>query len=246
MPPSPSEHAAFGRKAESYEEHAYVQKDAALWLAEWLPENADSLHCLEFGAGTGLLTEHLPERFGHVEASDIEGRMLAKCRMRVPHIAHQVRDAWAPQNDESKWDYIVSSSLMQWAMDPVETLENWRQVLKQDSRMLLGFFIKPSLPEMSEIITGEGPVSWRTEAEWMEIFERAGLAISRIESQTHRYDYDSPLHFWKSLHGTGATVSQRLQPSQMLSFFRNYEVKFPSANGVYATWTFCRAELHHR
>ena len=240
---SPSRRAAFGRKSESYEAHAFVQKDAAQWLAEWLPNDAKALRCLEFGAGTGLLTEHLSKCFGHVEATDIESKMLAKCLERVPGVPHHVRDAWSPQTDDSQWDYVASSSLMQWATKPAETLAHWSQILKADSRMLLGFFIDPSLPEMTQIIRGEGPVTWRSEAEWAMIFEKSGLNITRMESVTHRYYYDSPLHFWKSLHGTGATVSQRLKPSQMLSFFRDYEAKYKTKKGVYATWTFCRAEL---
>ena len=48
----------FDRRASVYEEHAPVQREAAAWLAEWLPETIGG-PVLEVGAGTGLFTRHL-------------------------------------------------------------------------------------------------------------------------------------------------------------------------------------------
>lgn len=244
-PISSSQYAAFGRKAASYEAYAKVQKDAAQWLLEWLPEEAHESSCLEFGAGTGLLTQHLPSRFGRVEASDIEAEMLHVCQERVHGIEHRIRDAWSEQEDPATWDYVVSSSLLQWALEPVKSLRNWRALLKEDGRIVIGFFVEPSLTEMLQVLNAGGPVRWRKPEEWQRIFEQAGFQIVRMEAQSHRYNYDNALHLWKSLHGTGATVSQRMKPSEMLRFFRDYESQFKSeTKGVYATWTFCRVELN--
>jgi malonyl-CoA O-methyltransferase len=242
-PLSSSEYAAFGRKAASYESYAFVQKEVAQWTAEWLPEKALAANCLEFGAGTGLLSQYLATRFGKVEASDLEAEMLHVCQERIHGVHHSIRDAWAEQDDPAHWDYVVSSSLLQWARDPVTSLSHWRALLKDNGRIVVGFFLEPSLTEMIEVMNEQGPVEWRKSAIWQDIFERSGFEIVRMETKTSRYNYDSAMHFWKSLHATGATVSQRMKPSAMLRFFRDYDAQFKDEYGVYATWTSCRVEL---
>ncbi|MGB0745178.1 MAG: methyltransferase domain-containing protein [Opitutales bacterium] len=235
--------ASFNLKAHCYEEHARVQSDAADWLANWLPEGRKNLRCLEFGAGTGLLTQHLLQTFDHVEASDLWHEMIEICGNKFPQIKHSRRDAWEPQKDTAAWDSIVSSSLLQWAPNPVACLMNWRDMLKQDGRILVGFFIHPSLPEMLKTLSGKSPLQWRTEKEWSSFFKEAGLCIVRMDRDTRRYQYENALKFWKSLHGTGATVSRGMHPSEMMRLLKNYESQFGDESGVFATWTFCRAEL---
>ena len=233
---------SFGKKVSSYEKHAFVQSDAAAWLAEWIfPLKCKN--CLELGAGTGLLTHHLEGKFEHLECSDIEPLMVEFCRKKFPNATHRIRDAWAKQPDAGKWDLVTTSSVLQWAKNPKEVMENWCELLKPDGRIITGLFIKPSLPEMFEVTGGKSPLIWRDAPTWKIIFESAGLKIERMEYNTMRYSYKSALDFWKSIHGIGAAVSRKISPSQMMRFFRNYESKFSDKDGVYATWTFCRVEL---
>jgi malonyl-CoA O-methyltransferase len=234
--------ASFGKKADSYDEHAFVQADAAEWLAEWIVA-LKCKSCLELGAGTGLLTRHLKGKFEHLECSDIEPTMVEFCRKKFPSATHSVRDAWAKQNDTGKWDLVTTSSVLQWANHPERVMQNWRELLRPNGRIVAGLFVKPSLPEMFEVTGGESPLIWRDIPTWNAIFESAGLKVERIEDKTTRYNYKSALDFWKSIHGIGAAVSRKISPSQMMRFFRNYESKFSDEDGVYATWTFCRVEL---
>jgi Methylase involved in ubiquinone/menaquinone biosynthesis len=242
--PPLAKQAAFNRKALSYDAHAFVQRDAAEWLAEWLPQDTHPGRCLELGAGTGLFTSHLQGHFQHLEISDVSPEMLEVCNQRVPGIHQRARDAWAEPSDPKCWDFLASSSLLQWAPEPTACLINWKKLLRPNGRVLAGFFAQPSLPEMTEILDGGSPVHWHASEEWVDFFDSAALNIERIETDTRRYEYESPLHFWKSLHGTGATVSQRMTPSQMFRLFKDYESRFSTPDGgVYATWTFCRVEL---
>lgn len=234
---------AFSRKADTYDTHANVQSDAAHWVAEWLPQDAEDSRCLELGAGTGLFTRHLVKRFGHVECSDLSPQMLRICQERVPAATCRVRDAWETPKSQESWDFLASSSLLQWAPCPDRAMRHWSQLIKPGGRLILGFFANPSLPEMMEVIGGEGPVTWRSPEEWGQTFTSAGLEPVRMEAETRNYSYENAMHFWKSLHGTGATVSRRIAPSAMLRFFREYEALFKNGDGVYATWTFCRVEL---
>lgn len=234
--------ASFGEKAKSYEAHAFVQTHAAEWLSQWMPINS-SCRCLEFGAGTGLLTRHLVDQFGHLECSDIEPTMVKLCQEKFPAATHTVRDAWAVHADTAQWDLIAASSVLQWAKEPESVMANWRKLLRPDGRIIVGFFIDPTLPEMFAVTGGDGPLVWRDAQAWKTVFEASGLEVVRIESDTRRYHYSSALEFWKSLHSTGTTVSRKISPSQMMRFFRDYELKFSDTKGVYATWTFCRVEL---
>ncbi|MGK0176602.1 MAG: malonyl-CoA O-methyltransferase [Lentimonas sp.] len=234
--------ASFGKKAGNYEAHAFVQSDAAAWLAEWILP-LKYTRCLELGAGTGLLTRHLEGKFEHLECSDIEPAMVALCQSKFPAVTHRVRDAWQKQPDTGKWDLVTASSVLQWANDPKAVMQNWRELLRPDGKIIAGFFVKPSLPEMHEVTGGKSPLIWRDVPTWKAIFESTGLQVERIEDKTTRYYYKSALDFWKSIHGTGAAVSRKISPSQMMRFFRDYESKFCDKDGVYATWTFCRVEL---
>lgn len=233
---------AFGNKADSYDAHALVQKHAAEWLAQWIP-SASEIDCLELGAGTGLLTCHLADKFKHLECTDCEPTMVALCKNKFPTATHRVRDAWAVQPDRGQWDLVTASSLLQWAHEPNRVMQHWQKLLKPHGRIIVGFFIEPSLPEMLEVTGGASPLIWRDSSTWQSIFTSAGLEIVRMESDTRRYHYTSALSFWKSIHGTGATISRRMMPSQMMRFFREYELQFRDAQGIYATWTFCRVEL---
>lgn len=243
LPNKSNSSAAFGKKVSSYEAHAFVQAHAADWLAQWLPQERKPARCLEFGSGTGLLTRHLHRQFDHLEASDIEPGMVELCRKKFPHVTHSVRDAWTEQEEIEHWDIVATSSVLQWASKPQIVMNNWRKLLKTNGRILAGFFIHPSLPELLTVTGVGSPLKWRNATDWEKIFHTAGFEIVRMEEDTRRYHYDTALDFWKSLHGTGTAVSRKIPPSQMMRFFREYELQFRDAKGVYATWTFCRAEL---
>jgi malonyl-CoA O-methyltransferase len=236
--------ASFGEKASSYEQHAFVQTHAAEWLSQWMPTEQKDGRCLEFGAGTGLLTRHLVGQFEHLECSDIEPEMVEICKSKHPTATHRARDAWAAHTaDAGQWDLVAASSVLQWAKEPESVMTNWCQLLKPDGRIIAGFFIEPSLPEMFAVTGGESPLIWRDTNAWQAVFESAGLDVVRLESDTRRYHYPSAMDFWKSIHSTGTAVSRKISPSQMMRFFRDYELQFSDAQGVYATWTFCRVEL---
>lgn len=238
------ESPAFARKAGSYDAHASVQADAAAWLAEWLPRKATDKSYLELGCGTGLFSQYLADRFKTIECTDVSPEMLEQCRERLPRANYRVLDAWKPTsaNDE-KWDTLCSSSLLQWAPNPVDVLYNWSQRLEENGRLLLGFFVAPSLPELDQVLEGNSPVQWRSPNEWKDAINAAGLRIERMESTTHYYHYASALEFWRSLHGTGVNVSRRLTVGTLRRLLREYEAAFTTESGVAATWTFCRAEL---
>ncbi|PDH31516.1 MAG: hypothetical protein CNE95_00195 [Puniceicoccaceae bacterium MED-G30] len=235
--------ARFAEKAKSYDAHAKVQAEAAEWLAQWLPPESTCTEVLELGAGTGLFTQHLASQYPNATCTDVSQEMLAVCQERVSGLNYSIQDAWQPLPKPGTWDLITACSLLQWAPDPLEVVNNWAHALATDGRILTAFFIAPTLPEMEVVMGGTGPVQWRSTAQWQDIFTSVGLRIERFETDSRCYTFASAMHFWKAIHGTGATVSRRIKPSALLRFFRDYEDRFPDPKGVYSTWTFCRAEL---
>lgn len=244
VPSIPTESPAFARKASSYDAYACVQEDAADWLAEWLPTKGTHGSCLELGAGTGLFSQHLAGRFQQLACTDISPEMLSHCRKRVTGADFRILDAWeAPDCDRPRWDLISSCSLLQWAPTPVSVLRNWSKQLEPNGRMLLGFFVSPSLPELDRVLEGKSPVDWRSPSEWQKAIGAADLQIQQMETTTRIYHYPSALEFWKSLHGTGSNVTRGTSTGTLRRLLREYEGANRTEAGVRATWTFCRAEL---
>ncbi|HVU35990.1 MAG TPA: methyltransferase [Opitutaceae bacterium] len=230
--------AAFDRAARSYLRHAGVQRAMAAWLAGWLPETRTG-RAIEYGAGPGVLTEHLVPWNGELLATDKSAAMCAEGRRRLPEIAWRVADADDPA--PGPWDWVFSSSMLQWAEDPGTTLAGWREQLAEGGRILAGTFVADTLPEM-QAVAGPGPVRWRSAAEWEETIAGAGLRLLRAEADRRVFVYRSALDFWRSLHRVGAAADGRIEPSRLRRWMKDYDRRFVTAGGVTATWTFFRFE----
>ncbi|ADE53792.1 methyltransferase domain-containing protein [Coraliomargarita akajimensis] len=233
----------FARKARSYNQHALVQADAAEWLSHWLPESTTD--CLEFGAGTGLFSQYLPQHFASVLCTDLSEEMLQLCKERLSTIQTEVRNAWMCPTIPTLYDWIVSSSLLQWAPDPVEVLRQWKQQLSPNGRLLIGLFVDPSLKEMRSLMGGQSPLVWRTQQEWLNCATEAGLNILRTESRERVYHYPNARAFWRSLHDTGTTARCQTSVGSLRQCLAAYEASFGNDAGVRASWTTCRIELSH-
>ena len=122
--------AGFDRAAGTYAGHARVQTAAAEWLAEWLPA-ARNGRALEAGAGPGVFTRHLVPWSGRLLVTDASRAMCEKGRAVWPHIEWKPMLAQAPE--AGPWDWIFTSSMLQWADDPVAVFSAWRETLAPGS-----------------------------------------------------------------------------------------------------------------
>lgn len=114
----------FGARAETYHEHAQLQRLAARELARFvdacggLPERG---LVAEVGCGTGLLTELLAPRAEQYLATDIAPEMLKACQARLTgmgHIRYDCRDGETAPFPETPLA-LVSNLAAQWFRDPV-------------------------------------------------------------------------------------------------------------------------------
>lgn len=231
--------AGFGRAAGSYAGHARVQTEAAAWLAEWVPP-ARAGRALEIGAGPGIFTRYLLPWSGRLLATDASPAMCEKGRLAWPQVEWKPMLAQRPE--PGPWDWIFTSSMLQWIDNPAEVFDAWRKTLAPEGKIAGVFFADESLPELRELMHGWSPVTWRTSADWRLVMERAGLRVAKIETRCVEFRYGSAHDFLRSLHGVGATPERRLSAVALRRLLKEYDRLHRSPNGVGATWTFCRFE----
>ena len=86
----------FDNFAHSYTQNAFIQKDLITWGAPFLdtlPLTNKSI--LEFGAGTGLLTQYLLEKnISHILATDNSPYMIIEGKKNVPQAHWRLCNAW--------------------------------------------------------------------------------------------------------------------------------------------------------
>jgi malonyl-CoA O-methyltransferase len=231
--------ASFDRAAGRYRRHARIQIDLAGWLAEWLPTVRRG-RALEVGAGSGVFTERLIPWDGELLATDASAAMCAVGRAAVPQAVWCVMAA--EMLEGSGWDWIFSSSMLQWAAQPVDVLRGWRNRLARDGRILAGLYVDETLPELGSLIGAQTPVAWRSVETWRAALAAAGLQLQRDAVERRVYHYASAMELWRGLHALGAAPERRVSAGQLRTWLREYDRRFATEAGARATWTFYRFE----
>jgi SAM-dependent methyltransferase len=230
--------ASFERMAPNYLAHAGVQEELAGWLAEWLPRQRTG-RALEIGAGPGVFTRRLLPWRGTLLATDGSRAMCAAGRAAWPEATWRTMAAERPL--AGPWDWIFSSSMLQWAEDPAAMLAAWRKRLAPRGRILAGFFVAGSLAEWSAL-AGEAPLRWRTQDDWRTLLKESGLGLLRDGTEIRTVYHPSAAALLRSLHGTGAAPLRRLSPARLRTLLREYEEGHRTREGVPARWCFFRFE----
>ena len=230
--------ASFDRKAPQYLVHARVQEELADWLAEWLPRRRRGA-ALEIGAGPGVFTRRLLPWNGTLLATDGSRTMCAAGRSAWPEATWRTMAAERPLR--GPWEWIFSSSMLQWAEDPAAMLAAWRERLAPRGRILAGFFIAGSLAEWGAV-AGEAPLRWRTAEEWRSLITGSGLRLLRDGAEVRTFHYPSAAALLRSLHGTGAAPRRRLPAARLRTLLREYEDRYRNGAVVPARWSFFRFE----
>ena len=230
----------FNSKAHTYEASALIQRELADWGAQWLEPTLKNKTALEIGAGTGIFTQYLVERSTNLTAIDIAPRMIEQGRRTLPQVNWQIADGWCIE--PGSFDRLYSSSLLQWAKNPVEVLRHWRASLNSQGQLLVLLFIEESLSELRQIGPHLSPVQWRSRTEWETAFKKAGFVILRSEQKKRVYTFPSALALFRRLHSLGATEKMKRNPIQLRRVLRNYDARFQTDKGVTSTWTFFRIE----
>jgi malonyl-CoA O-methyltransferase len=232
--------ASFERMAPNYLAHAGVQEELAGWLAEWLPRSRTG-RALEVGAGPGVFTRRLLPWQGSLIATDGSRAMCAAGRSAWPAATWRTMAAERPL--AGPWDWIFSSSMLQWVEDPAAVFTAWRRQLAPGGRVLAGLFAAGSLGEWEEL-AGGAPLRWRTPDEWRALLSAAGLHVVREGAERRIQHYASATALLRTVHGTGAAPWRRIPPARLRRLLGEYEDRHRTKEGVPASWKFYRLEAN--
>jgi len=231
--------SSFNDAALQYLAHADVQKEAALWLSEYIPKERHGT-ALELGAGPGLFTDYLLPWKGQLTISDISPRMVSLGKKRYPELTWEERDARINYSDS--YDYIFSSSMLQWIEDPLACFKGINNQLKSDGKIIMSLFIEGSLMELNSFTQFSGPLSWKTEKTWINLLKEAGFSVTRSSSKKSIYYFPNSLECLRSLHAIGAAPNRLIRPPKLRTLLKAYDDRYRSASGIPVSWVFLRFE----
>lgn len=144
----------FARAAHSYDHYAHVQRQAAEWLMDSLPEKPGKI--LEIGCGTGSLTMLLGQRFplSQITALDFAETMVDQARVKVgdsERICFHCADAEDfIRTTAERYDLVISNATLQWFDDLPGTFAHLGRLLTQEGVVALSLFGPGSFQELAE------------------------------------------------------------------------------------------------
>ena len=229
----------FSGAALTYDSAASFQRTAAEQFAAFIrrheAERSAPRRILELGAGSGLLTIHLPRLFPEAEitVSDLSEPMLAVCREKFAHGGrermHFVR---ADFNGElqmfrSGFDAAFSSMAMQWAEDFNRALGNVAATLRgADSRFYLSIPLAESTETLKNLFESESLSFPGLELPELESIiphlDGNGFSLRAYEAGECTETYGGLTEFLRSfqLTGTGRISGGRMRPSDLRRLLR--------------------------
>lgn len=234
----------FNRRAETYDAHASVQREAAEWLAEWLPARIDG-PALELGAGTGLFTRHLASLASNLTATDFSPRMVAEGNRLTNGARWMTADAASPPR-LAAWRWIFSCSMVQWLPEPQHAFRKWHGAAAPGGRLLGGWFIAGTMLGFLDSIAGLEPFHWRERHEWLHLLHEAGWNVCRQETRVLEVCHASSTDLLRTLHRTGAVVPRRLGPGQLRRALRDHDRRRLGSAGLVTPFVYLRVEAQRQ
>jgi malonyl-CoA O-methyltransferase len=240
----------FSAAAATYDQHARPQRALADRLVGELGGLCPA-RILELGAGTGLLTRRLVERFPGVPvlALDAAPGMVEYSRTAFhgcPQIAWAVGDAQAfcPQ---VLYPLIVSSAALHWARDLAQTFVRVAANLEPGGTFALGMMLEGTLRELRQLRHETAPtkaIGMRlpTFEQALDALCRAGFTVRQAERFEQRFAYADTRAFLRAIHEQGVTAGTRdsgyvpLQRGELQRLCRDYQARYAANGAVYASY----------
>lgn len=220
----------FNHAAVSYDEAAVLQKQVAAHVDERLDLiTLEPKTILDVGAGTGLLTEKLAERYPHAKliGLDLSAQMLQQAQQRL----HKPRFTWMPKAISSLWqtpsadlinadanqlpladnsvDLIVTNLMLQWCDDLDKVFAELRRVLRPEGLIMLTTFGPDTLRELRQAwaeVDGEEHVNAFIDMHDIgDALIRNGFGQPVMDVEHFTLTYEKPMGVLKDLKAIGAT-----------------------------------------
>lgn len=231
----------FDRRAGAYDSRAHVQRDAAKWLAEWLPsQRVDP--ALELGAGTGFFTRHALRVAPQLTATDISPLMVESGRESLPQVRWIVADASHPPRERDAYQGIFSCSLIQWLPDPAAAFRRWFEISANGALFLGGWFVRGTMANFFEVCPEAAPFPWRSRQEWESLLADAGWRVEQTETKTFDVPHASSSEMLRNVHDIGAVIPRRIGPGRLRSALRENDLASRHAKGILTPFVFMRVK----
>lgn len=246
----------FDRAAASYADHSGFQARMADRLLALLPTDAAaSGPRIEFGCGTGLLTQRLLVRFPKTDllATDAAPRMLAEAERALgphPGLRFAVCDASGafpvPGSIAAKGPFFMASSnaTVQWFPDLARHLRWVAGLLPAGGLYLASGFDRDNFPELNSIL-GEPPFGYadfpgHSAGDVRAAAQAAGLDLMALASDRIEAIFPTPRMFLETIRALGAARRPRedrpMNRVKLDLLLRTYQERYPREGGVAATW----------
>ena len=204
----------FSSAAKTYDLHARPQQSLAERVLGLLPSSYHPQSILELGAGTGLLTSMLTERFPDtpLEAVDLSEEMLAVARQKLAdysQISWTVADAQS-YSLPSPVSLIISSAALHWVTHPQKTFEMIFKNLQPGGFFALGIMVQGTLGELHalrrEIAPKKAPpLLLPNKKETINALSNAGFQLLKEKETAQQVVYPDAWTFLRILHEQGVT-----------------------------------------
>jgi malonyl-CoA O-methyltransferase len=228
---------SFSKYAKSYDRYAQLQKSMAERLASLLPHPLPE-NVLEIGCGTGLFSRHL---FTHpikrLILNDIAPGMLEI--LNKSHSLPENTEIFpgnAERIDFSNIDLICANAVFQWFRQPQETLRKLNQALTKKGKLIFSTFGPKTLIEFREAANLVSPIELYNNEAWTEMIRNSGFVINSCDLETRKIFFSSTMTLLKNLQQIGAAPIRMVKTGGLRKLIRDYDSKFSTTQGVYATW----------
>lgn len=240
----------FNVQAARYDEHAEPQRRLLRCLLPYLPDTPPA-RILELGAGTGLLTRALLERYpqAHIDAVDVAPNMVAYARQSF---GGESRVAWHVGDAENfslppPYPLIASNAALQWVTDLAKTCRTAWHNLTDEGVWVAGMMLHGTLHELRTLRAQIAPhkMSRFTLPQCAQIqsaLEQAGFVVELLVPQPFRFVYPNMDTFLRAIHEQGVTGGSTqagytpLNRTELQELQTRYAEKYKTANGLYATY----------
>lgn len=244
---------AFGRAADRYSDHDYLQAE----VAQRLLERLDGLKfapktIVDLGCGPGVHTKALSQRFAdaRVLAMDWSLPMLKRAgaergwlRKRFERIA---ADGNALPLAESSVDLLYSNLMLPWCADLPATLNSFRRVLKPGGLVLFSTFGPDTLIELQEAwskVDDQPHVNRFADVQTIgDSMMRAGFGEPVLDTDWITTTHTNPRTLLDGLKAIGATYAGDdrrrglTPPGKLTSLLAAYEAARMDSGLYPATW----------
>ena len=211
----------FGRAARTYDQHAQMQYDIAVRLAEELPDMAEEvISTVDLGCGTGVGIKLLYQRYPKAKLTgiDIASEMLEVAKESYPFAQFEKQDIEKLSLPSGTVDLLFSSSALQWC-DAERVLSECYRVLKPGGYLVFSTFLHGTLAGWRELWMSEQQMQnhrFLTRATILQILHDTGFSVMGSHQQLITQKFSTFKQAATSIKALGAGTAVKTKQAGLM------------------------------